>query len=277
MPEAAPGMQSICDDLSDEHASLDHLVGTLREADWSSPTPAPGWTIRDQISHLAFFDEQAVMAIRDPELFEQKIQDLLADSANFGELGIGQGRERSEVELLERWRLHRANLTHALASVNVKDRIMWFGLTLSAMTFATARLMETWAHGYDIADSLGVEPKPTDRLRHIAHLGVQTRTWSYQVHARPAPTTPIRVELTSPTGDIWTWGDESAPDTIRGMALDFCLVVAQRRHLDDTDLATEGPLARDWLLIAQVYAGPPGAGRAAGMGNFDSASVAKQG
>ena len=66
---------------------------------------------------------------------------------------------------------------------------------------ATARLMETWAHGQDVADALGVPRAPTDRLRHVAHIGVRTRDFAYLVRDRTPPAEPFRVELAGPSGD----------------------------------------------------------------------------
>jgi hypothetical protein len=43
--------------------------------------------------------------------------------------------------------------------------------------------------------------------------------------------------------------------------VDFCLLVTQRRHLADTAVVVEGDAARQWISIAQAFAGPPGAGR----------------
>jgi hypothetical protein len=50
---------------------------------------------------------------------------------------------------------------------------------------------------------------------------------------------------------------------VRGPALDFCLLVTQRRHRDDLDLRISGPVATEWMSIAQAFAGGPGNGRAA--------------
>jgi uncharacterized protein (TIGR03084 family) len=124
--------------------------------------------------------------------------------------------------------------------------------------------METWAHGQDIVDALGFRRKPTERLRHIAHLGVSTFGWSYVNRQMAVPDAPVRVELTAPSGKIWSWGPEQAKDTVKGPAEDFCLVVVQRRHAADTDLIITGETARQWMSIAQVYAGPPTAGRKPG-------------
>jgi uncharacterized protein (TIGR03084 family) len=123
--------------------------------------------------------------------------------------------------------------------------------------------METWAHGQDVADALGAEREPTDRLRHVAHIGVVTRGFSYAVRDREPPDVEVRVELTGPGGDVWTWGPETelAPsgsvEWVSGPALDFCLVVTQRRNVDDTSLAAYGEHANEWLTIAQCFAGGP--------------------
>lgn len=131
-------------------------------------------------------------------------------------------------------------------------------------SFVTARLMETWAHGQDVADAVGVERPPTARLRHIADLGVRARPFSYAAHGRPVPTVPVRVELAAPGGGWWVWGVASA-DVVRGPALDFCLAVTQRRHLLDLALEISGPAAGEWMSIAQCFAGPAGGGRRPGV------------
>jgi uncharacterized protein (TIGR03084 family) len=125
------------------------------------------------------------------------------------------------------------------------------------MSFATARLMETWAHGQDIVDALGVQRGATDRLRHIAHLGTRTRGFSYAVKGRTAPDVPVFVSLTAPSGTQWTWGDPEASNRISGPALDFCLLVSQRRLPADLDLDVTGDAAHEWVSIAQVFAGGP--------------------
>jgi uncharacterized protein (TIGR03084 family) len=126
---------------------------------------------------------------------------------------------------------------------------------------ATARLMETWAHGLDVADALGVKRAATDRLRSIAHLGVRTRDYAFSVHNLPVPAEPFLVELRGPGGDAWSWGSSDAAQRVTGSAEDFCFLVTQRRPLAALDVTADGPDAQRWLEIAQAFAGPPGAGR----------------
>jgi uncharacterized protein (TIGR03084 family) len=259
----ADSMGAICDDLAAEHDALDALVAPLSEAEWKRDTPAVGWTIQDQIGHLAYFDGTATLALVDPDAFNASVEGLLAH-LDEGDPTLREARAMRGGELLERWRAGRATLLDELRGTDPKARVPWYGPPMSAVSFATARLMETWAHGQDVVDALGSRREPSDRLRHVAHIGVRARPFSYVTNARAVPDGEVRVELRAPSGEVWTW-NESATDRVTGDALDFCLVVTQRRHVDDTNLVVEGPLAADWIAIAQAFAGPPGAGREPGQ------------
>jgi uncharacterized protein (TIGR03084 family) len=255
----ADAFRALCGDLAAEHAELDALVAPLSEERWSLATPAEGWTIRDTILHLALTDEAARLAVADPAGFAAyRRRRRAADQ-------FRANRALPAPHLLELWRGNRRRLLDALRRVDPKARVAWFGPPMSAMSHATARLMETWAHGQDVVDALGIERAPGARLRHVAHLGVRTRAYSYTQHGLSPPATAVRVELLAPDGSVWTWGEATAPDRVVGPAADFCLVVVQRRHLDDTDLVCRGPHAREWLLIAQAFAGRAGAGRRPGQ------------
>jgi len=258
-------MQEICTDLAKEYEALDTIVGALDESGWNVMTPAEGWTVKDQIRHLAYYDERARQAVSEPQAFEQYLADLAADPDSHRETLEKIGEEFSAAELLSRWRQGHRALLDALIPLDRKARLKWYGPPLSAMSFATARIMETWAHGQDVADALGIARVPTDRLRHIAHMGVATFSWSFANRRMKVPESPVRVEITSPSGELWAWGPEHAADIVRGPAEEFCLVVVQRRNPADTRLVIEGAAARQWMSIAQTYAGQPGDGRKPGM------------
>ena len=154
----------------------------------------------------------------------------------------------------------RETLAAAAATLGNDTRIAWYGPSMGAKSFLTARLMEAWAHGQDVVDTVGASREPTDRLRHIAQLGFITRTWTYVNRGLEVPSTPVRVELDAPSGERWSFGPEDAEESIVGPALDFCLVTTQRRHVDDTALVVTGASARDWMEKAQLFAGPPSDG-----------------
>ena len=117
------------------------------------------------------------------------------------------------------------------------------GPSMSMRSFLTARLMEAWAHGQDVVDAVGAPPSATDRLRA----------------RRPARRHHPRLELSQPgtrrargrgaggaDGAVRcrvAWGDaDSGATPSRGPAEDFCLVVTQRRHVDDTRTRDERPV-----------------------------------
>ena len=258
-------MKEICSDLAAEYEELDSIVAALDESGWNILTPAEGWTVKDQIRHLAYYDGRARLSVTDPEAFDQHLTDISKNPEGHLKTLEEVGRELTAAELMKWWREERGALLEALAPLAPKDRIRWYGPPMSHLSFATARIMETWAHGQDVADALGIERVPTDRLRHIAHLGVVTFGWSFTLRKMEIPDSPVRVEITSPSGELWTWGPEGAEDIVEGPAEDFCLVVVQRRHPDDTRLDIKGATAREWLSIAQTYAGEIGSGRKSGM------------
>ena len=246
-------MTGLLDDLAAEHADLDALT---TGADLGLQTPAEGWTVGDTIAHLWFFDREATTALVDPEAFAAILKEAVENPDGYMARTLGEGRVLGD-ELPSVWRQTRADLLAALRAADPSSKVPWFGPPMSPASFATARLMEYWAHGQDVADAVGATRAPTDRLRHICHLGVRTRGFSYAVRGKAAPDADVFVSLTGPSGDAWTWGDPTSSDRVEGTALGFCLVVTQRRHVNDTGLTVTGPAASEWMSIAQAFAGGP--------------------
>ena len=259
-----PDLRQILEDLRAEHAALDRIVAPLDDATWETPTPAEGWNIRDQVAHLAFFDDQATLAMSDPDAFAQGLEDIARDIGAYMDRSVEQGRALGSSGVLEWWRSARTSMLEEGSRISPTARIAWYGPPMSPASFFSARIMETWAHAQDVADALGIEREVAPRIRHVAHLCVLSRPHSYSANGLPPPTKEVRVNLRGPDGSQWTWGDDSAADRVSGPAEDFCLVVTQRRHPDDTRLDITGDEARRWMSVAQAYAGPPGKGRAAG-------------
>ncbi|MGV9251677.1 TIGR03084 family metal-binding protein [Streptomyces sp. NPDC003697] len=252
---------TVIDDLREESEELDRVVAGLSPGRWALATPAAGWTVAHQIAHLAWTDHSALLAVTDEDAFRALAGKALAAPGSFVDEGAEEGARRPPGDLLARWREGRAALDKALREARPGARFPWYGPSMSAASMATARLMETWAHGQDVADALGVARTPTDRLRHVAWLGVRTRDFAHGVHGLPVPADPFRVELTAPSGEVWAYGPEDAPQRVTGPAVDFCLLVTQRAHRSDLALRADGPAADRWLDIAQAFAGPPGSGR----------------
>jgi uncharacterized protein (TIGR03084 family) len=258
MATAAP----IVDDLRAESDALDDLVADLPGARWAEVTPAPGWTIAHQIAHLLWTDRVALLSVNDDAGFTQMLGAAAEDPGGFVDRGAEEiVAAAAPADLLADWRTTRNRLHAALLTVPDGRKLPWFGPPMSAASMATARLMETWAHGLDVADALGVRQPATARLQSIAHIGVRTRDFAFAINGLAPPADPFRIELVAPDGSAWTWGPEDASQRVTGSAEDFCLLVTQRRPAAALDVSAEGDDAARWLTIAQAFAGPPGPGR----------------
>jgi uncharacterized protein (TIGR03084 family) len=248
-------------DLRAESDELDALVADLPATRWAEPTPSPAWTVAHQIAHLLWTDRVALTAVTDEAGFAAVLSEAAKDPTGFVDAHAEELAATPPAEMLAEWRHTRARLHDELLAGAEGRKIPWFGPPMSAASMATARLMETWAHGLDVADALGVTRPATARLRSIAHIGVRTRDFAFAVHGLAAPTDPFLVELRAPDGTTWSWGPADAPQRVTGSAEDFCLLVTQRRPRAELDVTAEGADAAKWLTIAQAFAGPPGAGR----------------
>ncbi|MBM7416080.1 MULTISPECIES: TIGR03084 family metal-binding protein [Nocardiaceae] len=261
-------LEVLLQDLRAEGDALDALVADADDAAWRTDTPAAGWTVAHQVAHLHWTDHVAALTTagasgdEDAEAaFDAVIADAMGSPDSFVDSAADALAGEQVSTLLSRWRLGRVQLLDVLTHVPDGAKIRWFGPPMSAMSMATARIMETWAHGQDVADALGVVREPTARLRHVAHIGVRTRDFAYALRGLTPPSAPFRVALTAPDGSDWSWGPDDAEQSVTGSALDFCLLVTQRVHRDDTDLVAVGDDAATWLGLAQAFAGAPGGGR----------------
>ena len=214
-------LEDIINDLEDEHRALERVLEKMPPGDWDRPSHAPGWLARDQVTHLAFFDEAATRAMADPEAFVAEVKRVLAEGGKQEEEYLAKGRAMQPGELFDWWRRAISGLISAARRVDAKARLPWYGPPMSAVSFVTARLMETWSHGLDVVDAVDGDRPDTDRLRHVAFLGVRTRPFSYQNRGLEPNLAPVRVTLTAPSGAVWELGEESETDRISGTATDF--------------------------------------------------------
>ena len=251
-------LEALGRDALAEHDDLRGILVDIPPDDWDRPTPARGWTVRDQISHLAYFDGAARLSMVDPGAFRAARDEAVVDIEKFVAATLDYGRGITGRELLDRFTAERRALVDAARARPPEGiRIPWYGPDMAVASSITARIMETWAHGQDVADALGAERPPTGRIRHVCDIGIRARPFSYRNRGLEPPETPLRVELVAPDGSVWEWGPPDAADRVAGPALDFALLVTQRRIAADTALVVEGDDARTWIGFAQAFAGNP--------------------
>jgi uncharacterized protein (TIGR03084 family) len=247
-------------DLRAEADELHAFVETLAPDDWGRPTLFKAWTPWDVVAHLHYFDRVSLLALTDEEAFAKKRKELIQKLA----AGVGNAEQaRDELgdleptELVERWISTCHQMADELGSSDAKRRLPWFGPDMGVRMFTTARLMETWAHGQELYDLKGVRRAPTDRIHHIAVIGMKTFAWTFVNRGLEVPGPPPYVRLVAPSGAIWEWGEPSETECVRGDALEFCQVVTQTRNVADTALEVVGDVATRWMSIAQCFAGGP--------------------
>jgi uncharacterized protein (TIGR03084 family) len=244
---------ALVDDLEAEQQVVAGYVRDLDADGWLLPTPSWSWDVRDTVSHLAHTDEVAIDTMTGGPNALLNVRAQRASSEDVTYLGVLRGRRLSGREVSRWWEEQSALERQHLRALDPSSRVPW-GLGMGAPAFVTARLMETWAHGLDIAAATGAEVIDTDRLAHIAWLATRALPYAYSVVGRRPPEVPIRVELTLPSGALWTSGPDDAANRITGTAGEYCRVFVQRLpRVKALGLHAEGDAAADALEVARAY------------------------
>ena len=237
-------------DLLEEGKALKTVLDDLEPADWSRQTPFKNWTVNQVVQHLHGSDQMAVLSLTDADGFAKVMADPEATNKMMNPTLEGQ-------TLLDAWWSYFTEMCRLLGDSDPKRRLPWFGPDMGVMMFTTARQMETWSHGQDIFDMFGRTRVNTGRLKNIAVIGVKTYGWTFANRKLEPPGPAPYVRLTGPDGDIWEFNEPSADNLVAGDAAEFCHVVTQGRNIADVSLEVVGEPAKQWMAIAQCFAGPP--------------------
>lgn len=255
MRDQAEAFRSECEGLR-------ALLAGAEALDYSRRTQFKGWSFDDVLRHLHFWNIAADTSLDDEPGFET-LRDELMTRARDGDMRAAESLMVDEVSgsvLLDAWSERAGLMADRFAGADPKRRLKWVGPSMSARSSITARLMETWAHGQELYDELGVERRNSDAvLRNVTVLGVNTFGWTFANRKLDVPAAMPRLRLTAPSGELWEWGSDqdAADECIEGTAEAFCQVVTQVRNVADTDLQATGETARRWMEFAQCFAGPP--------------------
>lgn len=248
------------EDFRAESRALAAVLAPLDEAGFATRTLFKGWTIDDVVGHLHMFNVAAAKQLESDAALAEFVAPIIA--------GMQDGRSLRDMQypwldglsgraLFVAWRDTAESVADAFAATDPKRRLKWVGPEMSALSSITARQMETWAHGQEVFDALGLERQEADRIRNIAHLGVATCGWTFRNRGLAPPDPAPFVRLVAPSGAIWTWNEDQAENRVEGTAVDFARVVTQVRNVADTGIVTKGAAATQWMALAQCFAGPP--------------------
>ena len=243
-------------DFLDESKALHALLEPLGDAAFGQATAFKGWTFNDVLRHLHYWNWMAWLQLNDePVLIAQ--MDAIVRAGGMRPVEAAHVDDAGGQALLALWIAQAEATAKAYESADPKARLKWVGPDMSARSSITARLMETWAHGQEIYDQLGVVRQNTDGIRNIVVLGINTFGWTFRNRKLDIPEAMPSVVLTAPSGEVWTYGEEGGADRIEGLAEEFCQVVTQTRNIADTSLVVSGPIATQWMGFAQCFAGRP--------------------
>jgi uncharacterized protein (TIGR03084 family) len=250
-------MGEIVADFVAESDALADLLSTLSDDQWLTPTPADGWDVRDSVTHLAHANELA------DEIARTGRSEFMETALASGELEtverehLERGRSMAPADVLAWFDRTVRALAASVVKVPAGERLKWGPMKMGVTSFMTGRLMETWAHGLDCFDAVDREPIDTERLQHVAHLGLSTLPYAFMVHGLPAPGA-VRLVLAAPDGTTWRLGYDSAPTLIEGTAGDWCRAAVRRDRRGERErLRGIGPDADAVITNAQAYLSAP--------------------
>ena len=254
----APATLQQAFDFRDESDAVYKLMSRLSDDDYNAPTQFKGWTFNNVIGHLHVWNYAADISLKDGDEWK--------NFANSALKSLGSGATINEFEqtiikglkgreLLEMWKNYYSDMTLRFSVADPKKRVKWMGPDMSVKSSISARHMETWAHAQELYDTLGEYRLNEDRIKNIVIIGNNTFKWCFTVHKRTLhPETPY-LKLISPSGKTWELNNPDNQNRIEGSAEEFCQVVTQVRNIKDVNLNVQGDIAKEWMSIAQCFAG----------------------
>lgn len=261
-----PSYATVLDDFEHEAAEFRALITSVPFDRWESPTPAPGWTVRHQLAHLAFVFGLAADSASNSERMAaamEAVKGMGFDAVVQAKTAAVAQQDPSAV--LDDWDTALARSVAALRSREGTDEVPWLAGNIPVPVLARAGMLELFAHGQDVADGLGLEPTRSDRIEHLIHFVHRTRDFGYLARNLQPPAEQFRFEVVLPSGRPVSVGPDDSDELVRGDAVELCLIAARRRHPADTSIEAKGTRATEWLSIAQAYRGPAGQGRRPGQ------------
>ncbi len=240
-------------DLAAEQDALVAVLEQLEPDDWFRPTPAWSWDVRDTVSHLADTDELAVDTCIDGPRALAKVAARCASSEDLTLLGVPArpaAPRSGSARVVDRGAARGAR--DAARSRSPDARAVGAG---DASAFVRDRPPDGDVGAFARrARGPRHDPVDTDRLRHVAWIGVRALPYAASVAGVAPPEGPLRVELTLPSGAEWTFGAVDAPDRITGPASEFCRVFVQRIEVEAApNVVAEGPGAQLAMRVARSY------------------------
>jgi len=148
----------LIDGLDETWSKIDALFSSTTESDLDRPTPCPGWSVRDVVSHLIGF-ELLLAGVPAPEMPGEAPAHVRNDIGTINEAFVFERRGRSKSEILAEFR----EVTRAtLLQLRGLDQAAWDKVGWSPEgpapyhRFMETRILDSWIHLQDLRDALAL-------------------------------------------------------------------------------------------------------------------------
>ena len=247
-------------DFKTESDALYELLKPLSDENLEQTTQFKNWTLNTVLQHLHYFNYAADLSLKDERGILQLLNDLQTSQKTGESLVAYTDRQLDGIKgqsLLRLWRDYYTGMSDSFREADPNIRVKWAGPDMSVLSSITARLMETWSHGQEVYDLLGVVREDRNHIKNIVVIGNNTFGWTFMNRGEDTPDDKPFLRVYGPTGDMWEFNDHSEDSRIEGSATEFCQVVTQTRNIQDTTQNVVGKTANRWMAVAQCFAGPP--------------------
>ena len=181
--------------------SLDGLLAGLADTDWERPTECPGWTVKDQVSHL--IGTESLLLGRPSPPGPAELPDYVKNPmGERNEAWVAERRARPPADVLAEFReVTGARLAALRSMTDEQMAAITVGPTgqVPYEEFMRIRVMDNWVHEQDIRRAVG-QAGHLDGVAVVASLARFTSALPFVVGKRAAAPegTTVVLELTGP-------------------------------------------------------------------------------
>jgi uncharacterized protein (TIGR03083 family) len=235
---------------------LNHLLGSLSDAEWNAPAHGAHGRVRDVLAHLAGV-ERLVLRWLDPHDTVPDLPDHVAATRPV----IAELADADPHDIARQW-YEGARAVAAAAAGDGSRMVVYHDITISVDQLLVTRTGELWAHAIDICQATG-RPLPQldpERIATLCAALMAAVPFAMAYRGTAAPGRTARFVLTGPAGGIYTvplapQTQAAEPDvTIVTDAAGLGRVAVRRLRPEELEAAIDGDRELGDLVLAGIGA-----------------------